>query len=173
LWTPSRKRPSNRSASTSPMKSWKSASSPLCGVADIRSRFRVRAPSSFLTCGAEFLSLATYYQENLKFVRPGQLYQVSESLTPAADSRIGIYLIMGWPAPAEGLGRRSRSSSRAYGCCGAIRVLGIDEVGGRMKHEHGNCRTRLFKVLQKCTRPPGRVTPSWAVLLSKLVRTLD
>jgi hypothetical protein len=56
-----------------------------------------------LIAEADRYVLATYYQENLKFVRPGQLYQVSESLTPAADSRIGIYLIMGWPAPLAGI----------------------------------------------------------------------
>src|SRR5271154_448454 len=40
-WTPSRKRPSKRSPSSSAVKSWKSASLPLCGVAVISRQRRV------------------------------------------------------------------------------------------------------------------------------------
>ena len=45
-WTPSRKRPSKRSPSNSAMKSWKSSSLPLCGVAVISRKWRVRVDNN-------------------------------------------------------------------------------------------------------------------------------
>ena len=45
-WTPSRKRPSKRSPSSRARKSWKSSSLPLCGVAVISRKWRVRPERS-------------------------------------------------------------------------------------------------------------------------------